>query len=54
MAVTTPEITELGKDIKYNVAVYDTNGNFVNEKHSPISKTTIMASILTEAKIITL
>jgi hypothetical protein len=32
MAVTTPEITELGKDIKYNVAVYDTNGNFVNEK----------------------
>lgn len=54
MAVTTPEITELDKDIKYNVAVYDTNGNFVNEKHSPISKTTIMASILTEAKIITL
>ena len=32
MAVTTPEITELGKDIKYNVAVYDTNGIFVNEK----------------------
>lgn len=32
MAVTTPEITELDKDIKYNVAVYDTNGNFVNEK----------------------
>lgn len=32
MAVTTPEISELGKDIKYNVAVYDTNGNFVNEK----------------------
>lgn len=45
IAATTPEVTELGKDVKYNVAVYDTNGNFVNEKRSLISKMILMVSI---------